>query len=110
MKTYSETQRLLLKQLGIVPLAAKAEFFSASAASASSSLIVPLQSVPASCLLAADIHFLLEKTSLTDWVIAPNADVCRVEAQRLLTPDMAALQHKALKQQLWQLLSEHLHD
>ena len=132
MTTHSHTQAILLKQLGIVPLVAKLEFFAPlssadnalqSASTTRADSVVcrtsesktelaenPRYQAILATQLAEDINALLTQTRLSDWQIDSLAKECQLFEQVLITPPLPKLQQVALKRQLWQLLSEQLHD
>ena len=100
MTIHSHTHYLLLKQLGIIPLAARTEFF------------VPLtaphyQPIPAS-RFADDVNTILSQTSLRNWQIDINASQCQITEQTLITPPLPLLQQASQKRQLWLLLAGYL--
>lgn len=131
MNTYSQIQSILLKQLGIAPLEAKPAFFvtlSAADKALKSTYTVNDYSVSSTnentvklaenprfqailaTQLAEDINTTLVQTKLSDWQIDALAKDCQVCEQILITPPLPQLQQVTLKRQLWQLLSEQLHD
>ncbi|MDP4945097.1 hypothetical protein [Alishewanella sp. SMS8] len=115
MTMYSQTHFTLLKQLAVVPLQPKSEFYSDCSQSRSAEATDARQSesitnVEASKLdvLVADIECLLASFGITDWQINPNAVDIHFQEQQLITPSLVALKQPMLKRQLWLLLSEYV--
>ncbi|MCF4011043.1 hypothetical protein [Rheinheimera sp. UJ63] len=115
MTMYSQTHITLLKQLAVVPLQPKSEFYPdcsqpCSAEDTDARQSESITNVEASKLdvLAADIECLLASLGITDWQINPEADDIHLQMSHLITPSLVALKQPMLKRQLWLLLSEYV--